>query len=77
MYAIFIHTCILNFDPETPYIYPCFFLNIDELCVVDVVKRIGILSAIFIVIEYTIFGVDKISKKNNLFDKGRQERKEK
>jgi len=60
---IFIRAWFLGFNPDAPYIYPYFFLNLDELGVVGVLKWIGILSLVFIVIGYTIFGLDKISKK--------------
>ena len=61
---IFLRAWFLEFNPEAPYIYPYFFLNIDELGVVGVIKWIGILSAVFITIGYVIFGLDKILKKN-------------
>jgi hypothetical protein len=63
---IFIRAWILDFDPTVPYIYPYFFLNIDELGVIGVIKWIGILSLVFIIIGYIIFGLDKISKKEKL-----------
>ena len=64
LYAIFIfiRAWILDFNPTAPYIYPYFFLNLDELGVVGVIKWIGILSIIFIVIGYVIYGLDKILK---------------
>lgn len=68
---IFIRAWFLDFNPEVPYIYPYFFLNLDKLGVVGVIKWIGILSIVFIVIGYAIVGLDKILKKNNLFDKHR------
>ena len=66
---IFIRAWILNFNPDAPYIYPYFFLNLDELGVFGVIKWIGILSIVFIVIGYVIFGLDKISKKKKLSGK--------
>lgn len=65
MYAIFIfvRAWILEFDPSVPYIYPYFFLNLDELGVIGVLKWIGILSLVFIVIGYAIYGLDKLLKK--------------
>ena len=68
---IFIRAWILDFNPEAPYIYPYFFLNLDELGVVGVIKWIGILSVVFIVIGYAIFGLDKIlsKKEKNLSNK--------
>ena len=70
---IFIRAWILDFNPETPYIYPYFFLNLDKLGVVGVIKWIGILSVVFITIGYVIFGLDKILKKNknNLLNKSK------
>lgn len=64
MYAIFIfiRAWILDFNPEAPYIYPYFFLNLDTLGVFGVIKWIGILSMVFIVIGYVMFGLDKILK---------------
>ena len=66
---IFIRAWILDFNPKAPYIYPYFFLNLDELGVVGVIKWIGILSIVFIVIGYVLFVLDKISKKNNISSK--------
>ena len=60
---IFIRAWVLDFNPEAPYIYPYFFLNLDELGVVGVIKWIGILSVVFVVIGYIMFGIDKILKK--------------
>ena len=67
---IFIRAWILDFNPEAPYIYPYFFLNLDELGVIGVIKWIGILSAVFIIIGYIMFGIDIILNKN----KNKQER---
>ena len=74
---IFIRAWILDFNPEAPYIYPYFFLNLDELGVFGVIKWIGILSIVFIVIGYVIFGLDKISKKKKLSGQKNRERKSK
>ena len=59
---IFIRAWILDFNPEAPYIYPYFFLNLNELGVGGVIKWISILSVIFIIIGYVIYGLDKILK---------------
>ena len=53
---IFIRAWILDFNPEAPYIYPYFFLNIDELGTMGVIKWIGILSIVFALIGYIMFG---------------------
>ena len=66
---IFIRAWILDFNPNAPYIYPYFFLNLDKLGILGVIKWIGILSIVFIVIGYVIFGLDKISKKKKLSSK--------
>lgn len=74
---IFIRAWILDFNPEAPYIYPYFFLNLDELGVMGVIKWILILSVIFIIIGYVIFGLDKVSfkRKKQLSTKNKRERK--
>ena len=74
---IFIRAWILDFNPEAPYIYPYFFLNLDELGVAGVIKWILILSVIFIIIGYVIFGLDKVSfkRKKQLSTKNKRERK--
>ena len=74
---IFIRAWILNFDPKAPYIYPYFFLNLDELGVLGVIKWIGILSIVFIVIGYVIFGIDQILNKKEISVKNSRERKSK
>ena len=73
LYAIFIfiRAWILDFNPEAPYIYPYFFLDLNELGVFGVLKWIGILSLVFIVVGYLIFGLDKIRiKRKNKIKKG-------
>lgn len=74
---IFIRAWILDFNPEAPYIYPYFFLNLDKLGIGGVTKWIVILSIIFIAIGYIIFGLDKISKKNKTSNKKKKEEKKK
>ena len=61
---VFIRAAILNFNPEVPYLYPYFFLNIDKLGVAGVVKWVTILFAGFIVLGYIFYAVDKIIKSN-------------
>ena len=51
---------IINFAGTGPHIYPYFFLNIDKIGVVGVVKWILILAAAFIVLGYIMYGVDKL-----------------
>ena len=71
---IFIRAWILDFNPEAPYIYPYFFLDLNELGVNGVIKWIGILSIVFIVVGYVIFGLDKISKRKKSSGKKRKEK---
>ena len=74
---IFIRAWILDFNPEAPYIYPYFFLNLHELGVAGVIKWILILSVVFIIIGYAIFGLDRVSfkRKKLLSTKKKHERK--
>ena len=65
---IFIRAWVLDFNPEVPYIYPYFFLNLDQLGVGGVIKWIGILSAIFIIIGYMVYGLDKVLVNKNKKD---------
>lgn len=62
LYIIFIYTraFIVNFNPEVPYLYPYFFLNLDNLGVAGVAKWVAILFAGFIVLGYIFYGIDKV-----------------
>ena len=64
LYIIFIYTraFVVNFNPEVPYLYPYFFLNLDNLGVAGVAKWVAILFAGFIVLGYIFYGIDKIIK---------------
>ena len=64
LYIIFIYTraFVVNFNPEVPYLYPYFFLNLDNLGVAGVAKWVVILFAGFIVLGYIFYGIDKIIK---------------
>ena len=59
---VFIRAAIVNFNPEVPYLYPYFFLNLDNLGVAGVAKWVGILFAGFIALGYILYGIDKIIK---------------
>ena len=65
LYIIFIYTraFIVNFNPEVPYLYPYFFLNLDNLGVAGVAKWIAILLTAFVAVGFIFFGIDKIGKK--------------
>ena len=64
VYVVFIYTraAIVNFDPEVPYLYPYFFLNLDTLGVAGVVKWVAILFVGFIALGYIFYGIDKLIK---------------
>lgn len=59
---VFVRAWIVNFNPEVPFLYPYFFFNVDELGILGVIKWIIILSIIFIVIGYSLLGLDKLLK---------------
>ena len=62
---VYIRAAILGFNPEVPYLYPYFFLNLDNLGVLGVTKWVAILFVGFIVLGYIFYGIDKfISVKN-------------
>ena len=50
----------MNFAGTGPHIYPYFFLNVDKIGAVGVVKWILILAAAFIALGYIMYGVDKL-----------------
>ena len=61
---IFIRAWILNFDPTVPYIYPYFFLDLDKLGVIGVIKWVILLALGFVVVGLLFYGIDKILSKN-------------
>ena len=64
LYVVFIYVraAILNFNPEAPYIYPYFFLNLETQGISGVVKWVVILFAGFTTLGYLFYGIDKIIK---------------
>ena len=64
LYVVFVYirAAILNFNPEAPYIYPYFFLNLETQGVAGVAKWVVILFAGFIALGYIFYGVDKLIK---------------
>ena len=64
VYIVFVYTraAIVNFNPEVPYLYPYFFLNLDNLGVAGVVKWVAILFVGFIFLGYIFYGIDKLIK---------------
>ena len=64
LYVVFIYVraAILNFNPEVPYIYPYFFLNLETQGVAGVAKWIVILFLGFIALGFVFYGIDKLIK---------------
>ena len=64
LYVVFVYVraAILNFDPEVPYIYPYFFLNLETQGIGGVAKWVVILFAGFIALGYIFYGMDKAVK---------------
>lgn len=59
---VFIRAAIVNFNPDVPYLYPYFFLNLDNLGVAGVAKWVAILFAGFIALGYIFYGIDMLIK---------------
>lgn len=59
---VFIRAAIVNFNPDVPYLYPYFFLNLDNLGVAGVAKWVAILFVGFIALGYIFYGIDKSIK---------------
>lgn len=67
LYVVFVYVraAILNFNPEAPYIYPYFFLNLEIQGIAGVAKWVVILFAGFIALGYIFYGIDKLIKSKN------------
>lgn len=59
---VFIRAAVVNFNPEVPYLYPYFFLNVDNLGVAGVARWVAILFVGFIALGYIFYGIDKTIK---------------
>ena len=59
---IYIRAAMLKFNPEVPYLYPYFFLNLDNLGIAGVAKWVAILFVGFIALGYIFYGIDKMIK---------------
>lgn len=59
---VYIRAAIVNFNPEVPYLYPYFFLNLETLGVLGVLKWVAILFVGFIALGYIFYGIDKLIK---------------
>ena len=65
VYVAFVYTraWIVGFNPEVPYLYPYFFLDLGTLGVAGVIKWVLILLAGFGVTGYALLGIDYAMKK--------------
>ena len=61
---IFIRAWILKFDPTVPYIYPYFFLDLDKLGTIGVIKWVILLALGFVIVGFIFYGIDRILSKN-------------
>ena len=59
---VYIRAAIVGFNPNVPYLYPYFFLNLDNLGVMGVAKWVAILFVGFIALGYIFYGIDKLIK---------------
>ena len=59
---VFVRAAIVNFNPQVPYLYPYFFLNLDTQGVAGVAKWIVILFIGFMALGYIFYGIDKVLK---------------
>lgn len=59
---VYVRAAILNFNPDAPYIYPYFFLNIDTQGLGGVTKWVVILFSGFIALGFIFYGIDKLIK---------------
>lgn len=64
LYVVFVFTraALVNFNPEVPYLYPYFFLNLETQGVAGVARWVAILFAGFIALGYIFYGIDKVVK---------------
>ena len=59
---VYVRAVILNFNPDAPYIYPYFFLNLETQGISGVAKWVVILFAGFIALGFIFYGIDKTIK---------------
>ena len=59
---VYVRAAILTFNPEAPYIYPYFFLNLDTQGLAGVTKWVVILFSGFIALGFIFYGIDKLIK---------------
>ena len=59
---VYIRAAILDFNPDAPYIYPYFFLNLETQGVAGAAKWVAMLFVGFIALGYIFYGIDKLIK---------------
>ena len=59
---VYVRAAVLGFDSENYFIYPYFFLDLDEKGVSGVAMWIGILLVSFVVLGYAVLGIDRLIK---------------
>ena len=59
---VYVRAAIVNFNPEVPYLYPYFFLNLETQGVAGVAKWVVMLFLGFIALGYIFYGIDKVIK---------------
>lgn len=59
---VYVRAAIVNFNPEVPYLYPYFFLNLETQGVAGVAKWVAMLFLGFIALGYIFYGIDKVIK---------------
>ena len=64
LYVVFVYirAAILDFNPDAPYIYPYFFLNLETQGVAGAAKWVAMLFVGFITLGYIFYGIDKMIK---------------
>ena len=70
---IFIQAAIMHHDTSllipgtsTPFIYPYFFLNLENLGVGGVAKWVVIIAVAYVIVGFIFFAIDKLGKRKNV-----------
>lgn len=59
---VYVRAWIVKFNPEVPYLYPYFFLDVGELGIFGVIKWMAILLVAFLAMAFLYFGLDRWRK---------------
>lgn len=67
LYVVFVYirAAVVGFNPEVPYLYPYFFLDLDELGIAGVTKWIVIFFVGFVALGYIFLSIDRIIRSKN------------